>query len=929
MNPTNPLKTNNLKDDLATAQKGVLVFQAIRSPDGALTDLLLTKINNRAELDLGRQTKDLLGQSLHQLLPHLVKTGVINHFHQVMETEQPAHIDQLFALCDRMEDAWRNVSAIKQDDCLVISYDPTVQISKDTSQLSDRLQEVIDGFDLNVTILEPVYDPQGEIHDFRFVMINEAGISMSGYSRQQLLGRTVSEIYPSTRRNGFFTHYVDTYQTGQLFTGEQFYPEYDCWRIEKITRISRGLMITYKDSLLPNHTEEEGSQQAQLIHTILENVPIGIAILRVVRGAKNSKNYYINFRITRVNSLLKDLFGKSTRALEGELLTDAFADANASGLLSRCMNGIERADVQEFEMPFVHNGKTNWYRIVITPQSELLMLTFTDITSIKQSLLAHHQQAEELRTVLDCSPNTIVAFDALRSREGQIVDFRCTFQNRIRRQGHGSANKPKAGSNPFNFSPQLRDKVLLARYADVVKTGRPFESKVMVREGQQVNWRDQTVVKSGDGVVVTITNKPAQSMSERSDSDHHKHFPSTSYEAIFATATIGIIICDQQGRIVLTNQLADRLLGYPAGEMDNLTIEQLVPSSVSHYHEKLRKSFNADPQVRPMGHNRDLHAQRKDGSVFPVEVSLSHFQLDDTLYVVAYIIDISVKKEAERQLLAHQSQIEQLNSELEEKVADRTQALLETLNQLKQSKEELTQALSVEQELGELKSRFVAMASHEFRSPLTALLNSATLIGKYTTSDQQDKREKHLARIRASVNHLNDILEEFLSVGKLEEGKIEAHPSSVDIAKLVSEVLTDLNATLKPGQTIQTHLSCLSPVWLDGSLLRKILVNLLSNALKYSEAGSVVQLRGSCLMGQLTLSVQDQGIGISAEDQEHLFERFFRATNVGNRTGTGLGLHIVGRYIDLMGGDISLQSEVNQGTTITISIPYEDAYASQ
>lgn len=400
------------------------------------------------------------------------------------------------------------------------------------------------------------------------------------------------------------------------------------------------------------------------------------------------------------------------------------------------------------------------------------------------------------------------------------------------------------------------------------------------------------------------------------------------YEAIFSNATIGIIVCDQRGRIVSTNQLANQLFGYQADELATRTIEQLVPTGVSQYHEKLRQSFNENPQVRAMGHNRNLHAQRKDGSVFPVEISLSYFRLEDELYVVAYIIDITLKKEAERQLLAHRDHIERLNADLEQKVADRTQALLNTLDQLEKSKDELAKALATERELGELKSRFVAMASHEFRTPLTTVLTSSALIERYTDGDQQPKRQKHLDRIRASVKHLNDILEEFLSVGKLEEGKIETHPAMVDMLQLINETLADIQESLKPGQTVQTHLSCPAMIWLDSSLLRKILVNLLSNAVKYSGPDSVVTVRASCTAHDLTLTIEDQGIGIAKDDQEHLFERFFRAKNVTNIAGTGLGLHIVGRYVDLMQGQLSLQSELNQGTTVTVVLPYEHPSAN-
>lgn len=396
------------------------------------------------------------------------------------------------------------------------------------------------------------------------------------------------------------------------------------------------------------------------------------------------------------------------------------------------------------------------------------------------------------------------------------------------------------------------------------------------------------------------------------------------YEAMFSTATIGIIVSDRQGRIVSANPQAQRLFGYGEGELEGEFIEVLVPNAVGRRHVELRDAFMQAPEVRSMGHNRDLHAQRRDGSVFPVEVSLGYFHLDDELFVVSYAVDITFKKEAERALIEQNQRIERLNADLEQKVANRTHALMTTLEQLEQSKDELAKALATERELGELKSRFVSMASHEFRTPLTAVLTSASLIEKYPTTEQQDKRQKHLARIRSSVNHLNDILEEFLSVGRLEEGRVEARPSRFRLDDLVREVTADMQGMIKAGQSIECDLRCDTDLWLDKSLLRKILVNLLSNALKYSGEHQPVRVEATCGGGELRLAVVDQGIGISSDDQERLFERFFRAKNATNIQGTGLGLHIVARYVDLLGGRVELKSELNQGTTVTLFLKSEN-----
>ncbi len=397
-----------------------------------------------------------------------------------------------------------------------------------------------------------------------------------------------------------------------------------------------------------------------------------------------------------------------------------------------------------------------------------------------------------------------------------------------------------------------------------------------------------------------------------------------SFEAVFSHATIGIIVCNEQGCMVSANRYAHTLFGYSADEMINLNIDALVPNSVAPRHQQLRTSFNANPQVRTMGHGRALYAKRKDGSVFPAEISLSYFYQQKALLIVSYIIDISAKKLAEQTLLEQKSHIEQLNADLEQKVADRTHALMATLRQLEESKDELAKALAAERELGELKSRFVSMASHEFRTPLSAVLTSASLIEKYPEADQQDKRLRHILRIKSSVNHLNAILEEFLSVGRLEEGRVEASWSRVDLSGFAREVIADLGEMLRPGQVIQTRFDCPQPILTDPSLLRKILVNLLSNASKYSGDGQVIHLMGQCQQTGFQLIVRDEGIGISTEDQKHLFERFFRAKNATNLAGTGLGLHIVAKYLELLGGTIDLVSELDKGTTVTLTFPYEN-----
>jgi PAS domain S-box-containing protein len=398
--------------------------------------------------------------------------------------------------------------------------------------------------------------------------------------------------------------------------------------------------------------------------------------------------------------------------------------------------------------------------------------------------------------------------------------------------------------------------------------------------------------------------------------------------ALFEHATEGIILTNSSGKIVLINPAAARLFEYDREELLGKQIENLIPTRFHGNHEKYRQGFYQHPSNRTMGHGRDLYAITKNGREFPVEVSLSHYRQKNDFFVIAFLVDITERKKAEQELLDQKKQLEQittdmrrLNTELESKVEERTLILREALQELERSQKEVSEALDKEKELNEIKSRFVSMASHEFRTPLSTVLSSAALIAKYTQTEDQDKRDRHIKRIKDSVRHLNVLLEDFLSLGKLEEGRIQATSELFNVKEFQDEVIDEMKTILKAGQSILPNYSGNEQFDTDSHLLKNILINLLGNASKFSAEGSPISLDTSNTGHELIVSVIDQGLGISEEDQQHLFSTFYRGKNVVNIEGTGLGLHIVKRYVELLNGTIEVASQLNEGTRVTIRIP--------
>ena len=394
----------------------------------------------------------------------------------------------------------------------------------------------------------------------------------------------------------------------------------------------------------------------------------------------------------------------------------------------------------------------------------------------------------------------------------------------------------------------------------------------------------------------------------------------------------GIIIVDENGKIVIANPVAEQIFGYESNGLTGVELENLLPARYRKRHINFREGFNQNPHPRRMGFGRDLQALRRDGSEFPVEISLSFTKVKQQLLVMAFISDISQRKKAEEALKRSEEQLLVYAAELERKVEARTHALNDTIVRLeeevrerKKAEEEVRKAFERERELNELKSKFVSIASHEFRTPLSAILSSASLINQYQGKGEFEKIVKHVNRIKSSVNHLTSILNDFLSLGKLEEGKIEVNYEDIHVHDFLNEVREEILETLRPNQKIIINEPLpVIRIRSDVRILRNIMFNLISNASKYSDAGKNIYIDTSRRADNIIFDIVDHGIGIPEEDFKHMFDRFFRASNAADTQGTGLGLNIVKRYVELLNGSVTFISRYGEGSTFSIKLPLND-----
>lgn len=401
------------------------------------------------------------------------------------------------------------------------------------------------------------------------------------------------------------------------------------------------------------------------------------------------------------------------------------------------------------------------------------------------------------------------------------------------------------------------------------------------------------------------------------------------FDILFEAIPEGVIVVNDKRLIAASNTSSEEMFCYKKEELINQPLEILIPkkyhsSHTSHFISYLKKS-----STRKVSGGMNLFGITKNNKEFPVEIGLNPFKVNGDTFVIALIIDITYRKENERK-------IKFLNTQLETKIKLRTSELVNTISQLKQlnknHKEEiqkrilaetkLKDTLKKEIELNELKTKFLSMVSHEFKTPLSGILTSAMLLSKYKLTEQQKKRDKHIDTITNKVHYLNNILNDFLSIERLESNNVTYKFSTFNLSKIVNEVVYNANILLKNGQKIITPDNTDEFILQqDEKILELALTNIINNAIKYSPQNSSIRLEINKRDNNIQFEVIDEGIGIPENNQKFIFNRYFRAENVLNTQGTGIGLNIVKSHLENLGGAISFTSKENVGSTFQFELP--------
>lgn len=530
------------------------------------------------------------------------------------------------------------------------------------------------------------------------------------------------------------------------------------------------------------------------------------------------------------------------------------------------------------------NKKWKWLKVTGIPQkirSKTIKITGTvqDITSIKETEL----QLQRLSVVASNTNNAVIITDADGKTEWVNDSFTAMT---------GYRPEEVVGIKPEKFLQGADiDTAIIKKIRTTLKKRLPVTEviKTYRKDGSSfwLNMNIAPVIKDnklinfvGLGVDITelIEAKEAQKINEALEQQQRL------FNAIAKNFPDGIIgVLDKDLNYIFAGGTEIKKLG--------LTPDRLIGQ---HIFDSLSDKINADSQPY----------LRK---AFNGENIIFEESLGDNTYAINAVPLLFGEKEVTQILV-----------------------VMYNITKRKKAEEEVWQALNKQKELGDLKSKFVTIASHEFRTPLSGILSSAYLISKYTDLHDDKNIHKHLERITESVRTLTDILNDFLSLGRMDEGKIQNNATDFNVKEFCESLVNEMRLVAKKGQNIiYQHDGKRNIVSLDKQHFRHVLTNLISNAIKYSPEGKTIWLSSSILKSNLKFIVKDEGIGIPQEDQPHLFQTFFRANNASNIQGTGMGLHIVKRFMEIMGGSIQFVSKQNEGSTFTILLPASNTGSDQ
>jgi len=649
------------------------------------------------------------------------------------------------------------------------------------------------------------------------------------------------------------------------------------------------------------------------LQTIIDLSPVAIYF-------KDKFNKYI-----KVNKAAALISNTSVDSFEGKTAKDIFPDTHDIYYkedLSIMLTGLPKFGITE---RLVINGNSIWLRSDKVPwydeKGEVagIICFSVDITEQMRAESELIKEKELLHWILRTIPVGLVYIstngDILIGNDSASNIFNLSFnQNKYKYNSpelllfEPDGKEVEINNNPFNVAllnqSSVRERELCYYKKDGKKIMLSINTSPVKNESGSI-----------EGIVASIEDITKRKEYELALVESEKR-----YRSLFTSMQEGFglheIVCDEDGKAIdyiflEVNPSFERLTGLKAGEILNRRAKEVLPNLEDFWMEQYGSIAFSQKYAEFESYSSDL------GKYFKV----SAFSIVKGIFATLFE-DITEKKKIEAELEQHRQNLEIM-------VKVRTQELNKSNIMLGQEIEKgkgtemmLKKTLEEVQKFSDLKTRFISTASHEFRTPLTTISSSIQLLGSYGRKWDNEKYDQHILRILRTIDNLTELINDVLLVSKVESGKIEFNPFYQDLNAFCSKLVEELKNDFAQNHILDfKYLASKNEFYIDSKLLRSILTNLLTNAIKYSSVGELIKITIDNNEKFIKILIEDNGIGISEEDLAHLFDPFHRGKNVNDISGTGLGMSIVKRYVELHKGTIEVKSKINSGTTVKLSIP--------
>ncbi len=742
-----------------------------------------------------------------------------------------------------------------------------------------------------------------DLENLAFLEVNGSAILRYGYSRNEFLKMTIKDIRPEEDVNALLEDVANTYKEinsagiwrHKKKNGEIIFVEIVSHLIKYENRAAR--LVLANDVTERKLAEEALKESYEFNKSLLKTIPFGMSIVDETGN------------IIFISDSFKKIFSVETI---GKKCWDLYRDDKTQCSLCPLKKDINIGETLELESENILNGKTFQisHTAMIYQGKKAVLEIFQDITERKKVEQNLKENEERFKQIVECSGVWIWEVDT----EGFYTYVSPLAENLL-----GYKPEEVLGEKHFYdfFAPDVKAELTKAAF-DIFSKKETF-----------VNFENPNIHKNGSKMILETSGLPLLDENGNllgyrgADKDITMRKEAEQTIDLLAQAVRSTSDCisltDINNNILFVNESFLKTYGYEEKELIGQNI--VIVRAYNDNEPSVEIIKNATFQKGWFG---ELLNRKKDGTIFPISLSTSSVLNDkgEPYALIGITRDITDYKKAEEELHKYRNHLEDL-VETRTKELDRTNKKLQIeIEKEKEIEMMLQYSLEKEKELNELKTRFISIASHEFRTPLTSILSSAELLKRYGKKWSEDKFNEHAEKIMSSIEYLTDLLDDVLTISRSESGKIVFNPLKIDLHLFCWDIIEELKFNEDKNHKLIFKYTADQEIFeLDPKLIRFIITNLLSNAFKYSPKGSKVEFLVFSTSDSVVINVKDEGIGIPEEDKTHLFEPFYRTKNVGEIEGTGLGLSIVKRAVDLHNGVISYHSEIGKGTTFNIKLP--------